>query len=252
MAFSPQRILKSKYLVYRYFEAMRKNNSVHSNAIPILAYDDIVKDAIEKVNSLTGKSYLNPPAFPEHKEMYVGNVNMAINSLVEMAKPECTCPLPNFHMFSIKNNDDFPHAFVLNKAEMCMYTIGYINRMIKKRKLSAVSRIIDILSKNKLLSIVGITSKDLDDECTYAESQLAYVGRNTNVVIFQALCNCNKIDILIEYLVTHKRSELFNYFPVIYNRKNDVFKPIVCTNEGKYYYIVPFTHENEKFDISYY
>jgi hypothetical protein len=91
VSFSPQRILKSKYLAYRYFEAMNKDNIImHKNATPILAFDSIIKDAIEKVNSLTGKSYTHPPSFPEHKEMFDGNVNMTINGMIEMCKAPST------------------------------------------------------------------------------------------------------------------------------------------------------------------
>lgn len=255
MAFSPQRILKSKYLAYRYFESMNKDNIIYKNdSIPILAFETIVRDAVEKVNALTGKSYTHIPSFPEHKAMYESNINLMINGLVDMCTAPDTTKMNNFMIFTIKNNKKTPHVFVFNKQEMCMYTLVYLNRMMKKSKYTIISRIIDILGARKLESVVGITQKELEDECTYAQSQLPYIGGSKfkNVLIYQSLCNCNKINILVEYLVTNMRKDLFNYFPTMYNKSNVTYKPIVCSNENKLYYIIPYTQDIKEFDISHY
>jgi hypothetical protein len=135
-----------------------------------------------------------------------------------------------------------------------MYTLAYLERMLKKNKYTIISRIIDIVSRNKLETITALTYKDLEDECVYAQSQLPYIGGSKfkNVLIYKALCNCNKIGILIEYLVANNRAELFRYFPTMYNKKNITYKPVACTNEQKLYYIIPYTQDIKEFSIDYY
>jgi hypothetical protein len=55
------------------------------DSIPILAFENIARDAVEKVNLLTGESYTGIPGAPDHKAMYESNVNIGLTGWLTCA-----------------------------------------------------------------------------------------------------------------------------------------------------------------------
>lgn len=234
MGFSSQRILKSKYLAYRYFVSMYKNDS-------ILTFDKIQMDALEKVNILTDEAKEICELNSIEKEMYESNVNLAINNLMEIVSPPKERFYSNFKLFGVKGKKKMPPVFVFSKQEVCMYILNKMNYNFIRRKYNKVDRMMTILDIDEISKLVNISMPDLFDEMTFAENQIGYSQNYKTISLYKALINCNKIELLVEYLVVYKKDDVLNCVDEgLRDYNNDTrFDPKMVTNDGKFYYIIP-------------
>lgn len=241
MAFSTQRILKSKYIAYRYFDSIYKNYSTGY----VLPFDQIQKDALNKVNLLTGESNTCLEHLTEEtKEMYDSNLKMSINTLVEVTSPPAGKFYSEFKLFSLKNNDkNTPPVFIFNKKEMCMYIITLMRSYLSRNKYNYPSDLMRILTERKICDLVGLNTSAWYDERAYAENQLGYISSSYKEAVYlRALDNCGKLELIIEYLLCYKKDRVLNLLYKACDSDYVYFQSNMVTCDNNYYYVVPYSN----------